>query len=449
MKNLIPTYVFRGALWASMLAVVSFVFLSSADARGRSTRSKTEWDKSANECFQIFEEFDMVPIEQVTQCAAIWAAYNSSDKIRASQKFVLIKAFTFLFEKGDSAQSWVAYNALKRLGQAPELEEETGMNAPPKPANGMSSAAGGGVAPPALPPETVKRSSRDTYNPSSATKGEHKRARKKNGVGVKAEKRKLYESALEAYEAAIELDPRYETAIFNAARMYGKLGQGDSAARYLENLQDLETEDAARYLHKARIDTMFKPARDNQSFKDVTGYARIKLLNGKGVYGEDEVERIEEYLSKAFYSIDEMTHDPHDREFPVIWHKGGTARNTAFIVSKFVNHPKTILVPIDWETEYDIVITWGDSFEKDPRTGQPMVKEYEMKDPEGAANDALYEQDKALREPEKFSREVDKSARTPQRMQGNAERSVQRVENTMNVIDKTGKTVESGGGMFK
>ena len=79
--------------------------IPDAFARGRSSRSKTEWDKNAGECFQVFEEFDMVAKEQVAQCVATWAAYNSGDKLRASQRFILVKAFNFLFEKGDSAQS--------------------------------------------------------------------------------------------------------------------------------------------------------------------------------------------------------------------------------------------------------------------------------------------------------------------------------------------------------
>ena len=231
--------------------------------------------------------------------------------------------------------------------------------------------------------------------------------------------------------------------------MYARLGNLDSAARYLSFLSDLETEDGARYLHRARVEPSFRNARDHQGYKDATGFALIKLLNGKGVYGEDEVERIEEYFGEAFYPVDSTSTDPHDREFPVIWHKAGTAKNTAFILSKLVNHPQTMLVPIDWQTEYDIVVTWGDTYDLDPRTGQPIVREYEMKNPDQATEDALFEQDKALREPEKYARKVDKTAKTPERVLNQGDRAVRRVENTMNVIDKAGKTMETGGGLMK
>ena len=421
---------------------VSILIPESSDARGRSkTRSKTEWDKSASECFQIFEEFDMVPKEQVAQCVAIWAAYNSSEKMRASQRFVLVKAFSFLFDEGNAAQSWLAYNALRRLGEAPERKDQS-----------MGSGANVGTPAPiaaTVAPKAVPVENREFYDPPTATKGQHKRARAKNGKGAKQEKRKQYDAALTLYEQAIELNPRYETALYNAARMYARLGNLDSAARYLHFLGDLGTEDASRYLHKARVSSDFRGAKDHQGYKDVTGFARIKLLNGKGVYGEDEIERIEEYFEGAFYSVEESSLDPHDREFPVIWHKDGTARNTAFILSKLVNHPQTMLVPIDWNTEYDIVVTWGDTFELDPRNGQPIVREYEMKNPDDATENALYEQDKALREPEKYARKVDKTAKTPDRMINQGESGVRRVENTVNVIEKTGKTLESGGGLLK
>ena len=44
--------------------------------------------------FQVFEEFDMVAKEQVAQCVALWVAtYNSGGTMRASQRFILVKAF--------------------------------------------------------------------------------------------------------------------------------------------------------------------------------------------------------------------------------------------------------------------------------------------------------------------------------------------------------------------
>ena len=185
----------------------SFLVPDIADARGRSkSRSKTEWDKSASECFQIFEEFDMVPKEQVAQCVAIWAAYNSSDKMRASQRFVLVKAFSFLFEQGNAAESWLAYNALKRLGEAPERKDES--SAVPQ-RNLASPVASAPVQQKAAPVQE-----RELYDPPAATKGQHKRARKKNGAGAKQEKRKQYDAALTQYEQAIELNPRYETALY-------------------------------------------------------------------------------------------------------------------------------------------------------------------------------------------------------------------------------------------
>ncbi len=418
--------------------VASFLFCFEADARSRSkSRTKSEWDKQAQECFQIFEEFDMVAKEQVAQCVALWATYNSGGTMRASQRFILVKAFNFLHEQGDSAQSWLAYNALLILGEAPE----------PKGASGESGGSGvqtasSSFAPPPTEEAPVVTSSRIFYDPPAASKKGHQRARKKNSAGAKQEKRKQWEAALELYEEAVQLSPRYETALYNTARMYGMFSRTESAVRYLANLRDLATEESAGYIHKARVDRAFRDARDASSFKSVTGYANIKLLNSKGMYGEDEIERIEEYFESAFFVVSDLGVDPHDREFPIIWHKDGVAKGTARILTKLVNHPRTVLVPIDWETEYDIVVTWGDAYDLDPRTGQPIVREYELKNPDDAREDALRQQDKALREPESVARDVDRAARTP-------ERSVRRIENTGKVLERTGGTIQSGGGLIK
>ena len=110
--------------------------------------------------------------------------------------------------------------------------------------------------------------------------------------------------------------------------MYGMLDRSESAVRSLANLSDLGTDEAADYIHKARIERAFR-GHNLPSFKAVTGYARIKLLNSKGMYGEDEIERIEVFLSPAYFVVTDLGVDPHDREFPIIWHKEGVAEGTA------------------------------------------------------------------------------------------------------------------------
>ena len=326
--------------------------------------------------------------------------------MRASQRFILVKAFNYLHNQGDSAQSWLAYNALFDSGRISGAEGAMSDGGGP---------SGSGTAPMAPPPtEAVEQtvSYRERYDPPAASKKGHQRARKKNSAGAKQEKRKQWEAALELYEEAVGLSPRYETALFNVARMYGMLDRSESAVRSLANLSDLGTDEAADYIHKARIERAFRGAYNLPSFKAVTGYARIKLLNSKGMYGEDEIERIEEYFESAYFVVTDLGVDPHDREFPIIWHNEGVAEGTAKVLTKLVNHPRTVLVPIDWETEYDIVVTWGDAYDLDPRTGQPIVREYELKNPDNTTEDALREQDKALREPESVARDVDRTVKT-------------------------------------
>lgn len=291
---------------------------------------------------------------------------------------------------------------------------------------------------------------REKYVPRPASAKETKAARAFNDKGYALAKKRQYDAALAEYEKGIDADPGFEGAIYNAACMYAMTSREKTAIEYLQRLQDLNTEESNSRLHKARIDPDMRSLHGDPEFKRLTGYARIKLINSIGEYGEDEVERIEKYLKKAKYTVEDSGVDKHEREHPIIWHKSTvTDFNTAAILQTLVNHPWTMLVPIDWETEFDIIISWGDKITTDAAGNVKVPPLHEVKDPEKSADDALRKQDEALREPDKYSRKVEQTANTPGRVKGKAEGSVRRVEDTIDRAEKAGKAIESFGGLKK
>ena len=107
------------------------------------------------------------------------------------------------------------------------------------------------------------------------------------------------------------------------------LGRIPEAMERLRAMGATDTEDGYDRLAKARSDRDFVPARPHPEFKQVTGYAKVIILNSRGEYGEEEVERIQEYVEAAGYPVADVLAGKHDnRPYPEIWHKEGAAKST-------------------------------------------------------------------------------------------------------------------------
>ena len=184
------------------------------------------------------------------------------------------------------------------------------------------------------------------------------------------------------------------------------------------------------------------------AYKKVTGYARIKLVNSIGMFGEDEVDRIEKTLRKLKHrDVEQGIDKKQGRTAPVIWFKDHSAA-TAWVVKKTLIHPGTLMTKIHWDTPYDIVVSWGNKIVKRDGVKQPQ-KDYTDVNPEKAEkrlSDLRREEDKALREPEKVARKIDHTVDTPKRIQNSVEGGVRRAERTVDTIKNTGGKVKR---MFK
>ncbi len=79
------------------------------------------------------------------------------------------------------------------------------------------------------------------------------------------------ESPRELYLRAVEVDPSYEMAIYNAACAQQGEGQTEKAYKLLERLKKMNTRKARKRLRRARKDADFKDIRDDERFKALTG----------------------------------------------------------------------------------------------------------------------------------------------------------------------------------
>ena len=401
----------------------------------------------------IFGKFDAVSPLELKQCVALWEAYRSVKSVREAERHIAVQAFNYLYAHGDEEGAFLAESALSRLNERPKearLGTRTQVReAEPGAGTSRTAAKGPGTAKEARTVK-VEEAPRELYVPREVSSGERKRARELNDRGYQLAKKKKYDEALTMYEKAIDTDPGLEIAIYNAACMYALTNRDKTALEYLQRLQDLNTVEGNDRLHKARIDRDLESLRPDPLFKRLTGYAKIKLINSIGEYGEDEVERIEKYLGKAKHEVAEYGTDKHEREAPILWYQNNvTAMNTAYVLQRLVNHPNSLMYPIDWDTDYDIIISWGDKITRDPNGNVQVPPVHEVKDPEKTADEALAEQDKALRKPDEYSRKVEHAANTPDRIQSKGEGSVRRVEDTMNRMEKAGKAVEKFGSFGK
>ena len=61
--------------------------------------------------------------------------------------------------------------------------------------------------------------------------------------------------------------------------------------------------------------------------------------------------------------------DRYVRDRPHVWYQPH-AKASAFVVREVIGHPRTRVVPIDWSTEWDIVVSWADRPESDGAGGR-------------------------------------------------------------------------------
>ncbi len=403
---------------------------------------KSQWDREKGDCEKVFANSKTVVMAQLKQCVGRWLAYVDPNLVKPKQQQALKNTFQDLYNRGmnrnDEESEYLSTAAAERLNvkltlrlRRSEVVRKPGEATQPTNGAGDKSAS---KRPKFVAPEVSKR--------------DRGRAAKLVKAGVKLFRKGKRARAMAKYKAALELDPGNLDGLFNLAAEHAVRKEGPEAVEQLQRLQDIGTKPALKRLAQSRVDPDFKPIRDYRPYKRVSGYARIKVVNSIGEFGEDEVERIVGTLSKLKHPVDDTGLDKvNGRKAPVIWFKDHSSP-TAYLIKKVVIHPGTTLTKITWNTDYDIIVTWGNKVVKKDGVAQP-AKDYTNYTPaegEKRLDDLLREEDKILREPERTARKVDHAIETPERVERKVDSSVDRVERTVDTIQKTGDKIK---GIFK
>lgn len=396
-----------------------------------------EWQEShAARCTPVIKDYRTVELGQLQLCLSHWYQTRELSDVSPDERSQVGEAASRLYQEGTREQEYLGRTVMLRAGITPPPKVA---KTAPKPAEATAKAAD---AP-------TKKATRSTYDPGETSERDQDRAKKLRDAGFKDYKKEKYEKALTQFEKALDIYPGYVQALYDSACTHALLGNKREAIDYLYKLTDIGTKDSLRRVFAARVDSDFITLRDDPDFRVATGYVRVKITNGVGEYGEDEVERIKSELKSLKHDVAEVAADKAERKRPIIWYKDNEqAKSAAYIFDKVLNHPETKFNVIDWDTEFDVIISWGDDIQEDDH-GDPIVKSYAPSSPgdaEKKQTELMYEQDKALREPETHARKVQHTVETPDRMEQKAEASGRRVESTIKTFEKTGDKIK---GVFK
>ena len=428
-------------LRVDVAVVVWFLALSVAAS---ASFASDRWNTEKGNCDAIFASAETAPLPVVRECVGKWLAYVDPNLIQPAQKPSLKAAFQHLYNRSvnrnDDAGQYLAMEAAGRIGTPLELRIQRANPTPVTPAGTRSGTTS--------EPGAASAAERQPFVPPQVSSRNRRRAGALVRQGVSAYRRGQRGRAMAKYEAALELDPGNLDGLFNLACEQAHREQGAEAVENLQKLVDIGSEEALKRVAGARVDEDFEPIRDYVPYKRVTGYARIKVVNSIGVYGEDEVERITTTLGRLKHKVADTAPDRQQgREAPVIFFKPHSAP-TAYLVKQVVVHPGTVMTAITWETPYDIIIAWGNRVVTRDGVEQPATDFTDVSPAEAEAqmDDLLRAEDRILREPEQAARQVDHTLRTPERVEQRVDDSVERVERTVDTIQRTGDTLE---GLFK
>jgi len=349
------------------------------------------WDREKGSCEGYFQSPDEAPLAELQNCLKVWEAYRDVRLLSETQRQSAARAFQRVFRDGDPEARYLARTALGRLGFAPETAQGAAAQEAPK---------------------------RKKYRAHPADEADQKAALQIRKKGMERYQKKDWDGAIALFEQALERDPASTQLLYDAACAHALAGHREMAVEYLLRLADLATPDAKAKLAKARKDRDFDGMREDPDFKRATGYAKVKVLNGMPPadeeIGEDNVFRLEELLRnpKLGYVVEHGGKDKHPRSRPHIWFKDH-AKAQAVIVMRLLGHPRTRLVPIDWETPWDLIVSWADQVEvvdgeKRCRNG------VQQNDPEKRLQQAIADKDAALTRPDDYLAKADEVLSQPE-----------------------------------
>lgn len=432
--------------WVAFLVGVSIIF----DAN---EALADDWSPHRTECNRIFSEGEQSALPSLKKCVALWLTYWDRSKPSVTDRQHLVRGITALhhlsLRQNDSGGSHLANQAASEVGivlSGSSSSSSTRRTTPDKTPRPTTSTR--------RPTPAVSNATVTDRKPFQCPEVSTKTNRKASSLvskGVRAFRKKKRKKALAHYLGALKINPCHENGLFNAAAEYAFAEKAEESVGLLQRLADIGSEGALKRLNSARLDPDFAPIHDHVPYKTVSGFARMKIFNSlvdvSGYdLGEHELDRIEGLLKKFKYPVEKvgLRDKVQGRKRPVVFFKEHSAA-TAYVVAKIVGHPGVQMRKIskaiypDWETDYDIVVTWGNRIKRIDGDPAPAVDYTEM-DPdkqEKRLDNLRKAQDDALRKPDEVARKVDHVVETPDRIQKKIEGSVDRVKKTTDTIGRT------------
>jgi len=386
------------------------------------------WERQKGNCESIFSAFEEAELPQLRYCMGMWEAYRDIGSLEDAELQAMAPVFRRLYREGDAETRHMAKNALSRLGFTPEAEDEA-----------------------ALERETreKKKPQRKKYRPYKASRADRQAASKIRSRAYRQYRKRDFEGAIVLLDQALSRDPASVQALYDTACCHALLNDGENAAEYLQRLADMGTRQSLKKLRKARTDKDFLGIREYPGYKRTTGYARIKVVNGmppdNEELGDDNVYMLVEMLRdpKLAYNVEDGGKDKHTRKKPHIWYKEHS-KLQGYVVRKLVGHPRTRLVPIDWNSDYDLIVSWADQVEVDEYGSR--ISKHSLaggeKDTEALLDKALEDQDAALSKPEEYAEKADN-------VLGAADDTLGTVDSLKGTVEGAADTVKGVGDTVK
>ncbi|NOZ02774.1 MAG: tetratricopeptide repeat protein [Deltaproteobacteria bacterium] len=401
--------------WIPLALAIGVSFPASpADAQ-------SPWDRQKGNCESVFASYQQAGLPELKYCMGLWEAYKDVGSLDDAGRAAMAPVFRRLYGEGDAETRFMAKNALSRLGFTPRAEDEKKLEAEKR---------------------LKDQPKRKRYRPHRASKHDRKAAKRIRAKAFSLYRKGDYDGALGLLAQALDLDPGNVQVLYDSACCYALIGRKSDASEYLQRLADIGTKPALKKLRRARTDKDFQGMRDDPGYKRTSGYARIKVLNGMPAddqeLGEDNVYVLVELLSdpKLAYRVEDGGKDKHARDRPHIWYKE-PSKLQAYVIRKLLGNPRTRLVPIDWDSKFDIIVSWADSVVVDEygeRKSRYTLTGGKL-DPEKQLDQALKDQNDALSKPDQYISKADKVINS-------ADASLNKVESVGSKVESTTRKVK-------
>lgn len=409
--------------------LLSIALVASAPAHAQKA-----WDDHKSDCDAVFAGWEKASSAALKRCVSLWEAYRDAKKVDAAQRRQVVPAFERLCREPEPEAAFLARQALLRLGVVPPAAQPAATASP-----------GAAQAPAAREPARV------------VTDADRKASEALRTQGMARYKKKDWDGALALFHQALDRDPGNVQALYDAACTAGLAGRADVAAGFLDRLTANGTKPAMTKVRKSWRDADFDPIRHEPAFKRASGWARVKVLHGMGggdfkALGEDNAYKLAEMLAgeRLGFEAVEGGADRWMRDRPHVWFKPH-AEASAYVVAELIGHPRTRVVPIDWDTEWDVVVSWADRPVDDGKGGQEVQYSMLRKDasgrsPEERLDGAIQSKDEALAKPDAYVSKarsvVSEPGKTVDQLEGT-------LEGAKGTVDKAAKSVDKVKGLFK